>query len=183
MILDLEYGKWGIFLEFLAFKFEGVNLSQICFSASSSKGKSGISSSMIQEISNGICTFSPTSRRGKWIFLIQTICLSFSPIILLIVQNSFTFNDMMVWKNEILLKDTLVTEARYLSNFIINLQLERSKICLAVFLDKKTGLQTDLTREFNATDNTLVILKWRQFGKEKIFQNKLRFQIRIDDFR
>ena len=94
----------------------------------SSKKTSGISSSMIQEISNGICRFSPTSRKGKWIFLVQTICLSFSPIILLIIQNSFTFNDMMNWKNEIITKDLQVREARRLSNFIINLQLERQSV-------------------------------------------------------
>ena len=90
---------------------------------------------------------------------------------------------MMKWKNEILTKDRQVTEARQLSNFIINLQLERAKVCLAVFLDKKSGKQTDLSAEFNATDDSLILMKWRQFGKEKIFQNKLRFQIRIDDFR
>ena len=49
--------------------------------------------------------------------------------------------------------------------FIINLQLERAKICLAVFLDKKTGKQTDLTNEFNATDVSLMAIEWRQFGK------------------
>ena len=59
----------------------------------------------------------------------------------------------------------------------------RAKVCLAVFLDKKSGKQTDLSSEFNATDESLINLKWREFGKEKIFQNKLRFQIRIDDFR
>ena len=139
--------------------------------------------SSLQEISNGICRFSPTSRKGKWIFLIQTICLSFSPIILLIIQNSYTFNDMIKWKNEILQKDAQVTEARRLSQFIINLQLERAKICLAVFIDKKIGSQTDLSGEFNATDATLQAIEWRQFGSERIFQNKLRFQIRIDDFR
>ena len=90
---------------------------------------------------------------------------------------------MIKWKNEILQKDAQVTEARRLSQFIINLQLERAKICLAVFIDKKIGSQTDLSGEFNATDATLQAIEWRQFGSERIFQNKLRFQIRIDDFR
>ena len=59
---------------------------------------------MVHEISNGICKFSPTSTKGKWIFLIQTVVLSFSPILLLCIQNSVNFSDMIQWKNEILLK-------------------------------------------------------------------------------
>ena len=65
---------------------------------------------------------------------------------------------MIKWKNEIILKDAQVTEARLLSKFIINLQLERAKICLAVFMDKKTGKQTDLGSEFNATDVSLMAI-------------------------
>ena len=65
----------------------------------------------------------------------------------------------------------------------VNLQLERAQVCLAVFLDKKSGKATDLTKEYAATDLSLIGLTWKEFGKEKIFQNKLRFQIRIDDFR
>ena len=45
-----------------------------------------------------------------------------------ILKNSFTFNDMMRWKNEIITKDFQVREARHLSNFIINLQLERHSV-------------------------------------------------------
>ena len=138
---------------------------------------------MIQEISNGLCKFSPTSKKGKWIFVVQTFFLSFTPIILLIVQNSFSFYDTIRWKQEIILKDQLVTEATRLSTFILNLQIERAQVCLAVFLDKKSGKMTDLSREYANTDLSLVNLQWKEFGKEKIFQNKLRFQIRIDDFR
>ena len=66
--------------------------------------KVGPSQSMVHEISNGICKFSPTSTKGKWIFLVQTVILSFSPILLLCIQNSVNFSDMIQWKNEILLK-------------------------------------------------------------------------------
>ena len=80
-------------------------------------------------------------------------------------------------------KDKLVTEAVQLSQFIINLQFERAKVCLAVFLDVRSGKATDLTKEYGRTDETLQNIKWRSFGHERIFENKLRFQIRIDDFR
>ena len=80
-------------------------------------------------------------------------------------------------------KDALVTEATALSQFIICLQLERAKVSLAVFLDAKSGKATDLSEEYAATDRALNSIKWREFGQDKIFENKLRFQIRIDDFR
>ena len=167
---------------------------------------SGMTSTMVHEISNGICKFSPTSTKGKTVFLFQTILLSFTPIMLLIVQNrwkfctfliyihslikimpfslfSFAFSDMIKWKNDILHKDSLVTEATALSKFIICLQLERAKVSLAVFLDAKSGKATDLSEEYAKTDRALNDIRWREFGQDKIFENKLRFQIRIDDFR
>jgi hypothetical protein len=67
-----------------------------------------LGSTTIHEISNGICKFSPTSIKGKWIFLIQTILISFIPIALLIVQNSLAFNDMLVRKQNIQEKERLV---------------------------------------------------------------------------
>ena len=96
---------------------------------------------------------------------------------------SVAFMDMIKWKNDILHKDALVTEATALSRFIICLQLERAKVSLAVFLDAKSGKVTDLTEEYADTDRALNSIKWREFGSDKIFENKLRFQIRIDDFR
>ena len=56
-------------------------------------------------------------------------------------------------------------------------------VCLALFLDVRSGKATDLTKEYGKTDESLQNIKWRQFGTERIFENKLRFQIRIDDFR
>ena len=145
--------------------------------------ESKISASLVQEISNGICSFNPTSKRGKATFLIQTMVLSFLPIALLIVQNSFGFYGMVKWKTDIIEKDKLVHEATVLSRFIINLQLERAMVCLAVFLDARSGKATDLTKAYSRTDQALETVKWRTFSNEKIFKNKLRFQIRVDDFR
>ena len=116
-------------------------------------------------------------------FLFQTILLSFTPIILLIVQNSIAFNDMLKWKNDIIHKDNLVSEATILSKFIIDLQLERAMVALTVFLDARSGKATDLSKEYASTDASLQAIKWRRFGADRIFENKLRFQIRIDDFR
>ena len=56
-------------------------------------------------------------------------------------------------------------------------------VCLAVFLDVRSGKATDLTKAYTRTDQALLSVKWRQYSNERIFENKLRFQIRIDDFR
>ena len=142
-----------------------------------------VTTSLVQNISNGICTFNPTSSRGKAAFLIQTMVLSFLPIALLIVQNSFGFHGLIKWKNDIIEKDKLVNDATVLSRFIISFQLERAMVCLAVFLDVRSGKRTDLEKIYARTDFALQTVKWRKYGNEKIFQNKLRFQIRMDDFR
>ena len=142
-----------------------------------------VTRSSIQEISNGLCKFSPTSKKGKWKFVLQTFVLSFMPIIILIIQNSLTFYDTIGWKNDIIAKDILVGECKMLSNVILSLQRERAQISLAVFLDAKSGKSTNLSREYTNTDNAINALRWKIYGTEKIFRNKLRFQIRIDDFR
>ena len=90
---------------------------------------------------------------------------------------------MIQKKNDILSKDGLVTEATNLSRFIISLQKERAKVSKSVFMDARTGKITDLKKEYATTDQALQTTRWRKFGSEKIFENKLRFQIRIDDFR
>ena len=70
-----------------------------------------------------------------------------------------------------------------LSRFCLALQWERAAVSLAVFLDAKSGKTTDLTVQYAATDKALREVQWRPYGPEKVFENPLRFQIRIDDFR
>lgn len=70
-----------------------------------------------------------------------------------------------------------------LSRFVLAMQWERAAVSLSVFLDAKSGKTTDLSKEYAMTDKALRSVKWREFGPEKVFDNPLRFQIRIDDFR
>ena len=60
----------------------------------------------IATISNGLCRFNPTSPKGKWIFLFQTIFLSFTPIMILLIQNGFMFNEMLMRKDMVLLNQS-----------------------------------------------------------------------------
>ena len=76
-----------------------------------------------------------------------------------------------------------VKDAMGLAQFAMALQWERAAVSLAVFLDARSGKTTDLTKEYGRTDATLRSVQWRNFGPEKVFENPLRFQIRIDDFR
>jgi len=143
----------------------------------------GSTSSMTHMITNGICSFSPTSTKGKWIFLLQTIILSFTPITILLIQNGTAFYDLMQEKDAITHKNELVMDAMGLSRFSMALQWERAAVSLAVFLDARSGQTTDLSKEYSVTDVALRSVQWRRFGPEKVFENPLRFQIRIDDFR
>ena len=69
-----------------------------------------------QLISNGICSFNPTSTKGKWIFLIQTTILTFFPISILLAQNGYSFYEMMIEKEQILHKSNLVRSFYRLSS-------------------------------------------------------------------
>ncbi len=62
----------------------------------------------IASISNGLCRFNPTSPKGKWIFLLQTVLLSFTPITILVIQNGIMFKDMIIKKDTVLQKSKLV---------------------------------------------------------------------------
>lgn len=76
-----------------------------------------------------------------------------------------------------------VTEVRDLASLVLDLQNERAAIALSLYMSLVTGEKTDLTKSFSKTDATLQKVKWTQFGPEKIFTTKLRFQIKLDDFR
>ena len=64
--------------------------------------------STTQVITNGFCSFSPTSTKGKWIFIVQTVLMSFTPIVILLLQNGDAFYQMVKEKEEILHKNELV---------------------------------------------------------------------------
>ena len=76
-----------------------------------------------------------------------------------------------------------VQDAMGLSTFVLSLQWERAAVSLSVFVDARSGKTTNLARVYQETDMALRQVQWRPFGPEKVFENPLRFQIRIDDFR
>ena len=72
-----------------------------------------------QLISNGICSFNPTSTKGKWIFIIQTTILTFCPISILLAQNGYSFYTLMIEKEQIFHKSNLVTSFLSIINVIV----------------------------------------------------------------
>ena len=71
----------------------------------------------------------------------------------------------------------------FLTLFITDLQQERDAVALALFMNHKTKEKTNMTLDFRRTDLRLLKVQWRKFGPQRIFSTKLRFQIRLDDFR
>ena len=115
--------------------YYNLNIYVYIFRIGSSSFGTGSDSTGVHLITNGICTFSPTSTRGKWIFLIQTIILSFAPITLLVGQNGYSFYSLMVEKDEILHKSNLV---KYIISYHNNRKLNAThcviaKICVNDF--------------------------------------------------
>jgi hypothetical protein len=70
-----------------------------------------------------------------------------------------------------------------LASLLLDLQKERSAVALSLYMSQKTGAKTDLSQVFATTDKTLDKLDWKVLGPEKVFSSKLRFQIKLDDFR
>ena len=64
------------------------------------------------------------------------------------------------------------------AKFILALQDERSAVALAVFLfnDTSSAEEKVLRAAFDSTDDIITKIKWGQFGIDKIFSSKLRFQ-------
>ena len=64
------------------------------------------------------------------------------------------------------------------ARFILALQGERSAVALAVFLfnDTSTTEEKVLRTAFESTDDIITKIKWGNFGIDKIFSSKLRFQ-------
>ena len=74
----------------------------------------------IVTIYNGFCRFNPSTPRGRYIFVSQTLVLSFTPLIILLIQNSFRFNDMMLQGERNLEKSKLVNRQLFLLDIPCN---------------------------------------------------------------
>jgi len=76
-----------------------------------------------------------------------------------------------------------VTELQDLATLVLDLQRERSATAVNTYIALKTGETNEMDDIYSQTDSTLNKIKWKRFGDDRIFESKLRFQIKLDDFR
>ena len=95
---SIYHNYWNLFYLYIFINFTADSTSM------------SMTTSQTQMITNGICSFSPTSTKGKWIFMLQTILLSFTPIVILLAQNGTSFYYLTKEKDAILHKNNLVRQ-------------------------------------------------------------------------
>ena len=57
------------------------------------------------------------------------------------------------------------------------------KLIMSLITELIKGAKTNLTKEFQETDRAIQKIRWKTYGPQKLFDTKLRFRIRLDDFR
>ena len=108
------------------------------------------------------------------------------PIFALITQNTILVNNIIIRKNELIEADISVLKSDETARLVAALQQERSASLMKIFLSEAASKEVNL--DFDAqraqTDAALEnMTEWRAPAGEAIFKSKLRFQIRVDDFR
>lgn len=136
------------------------------------------------------CGITPTSQRGQTVYMFIMLLIPLIPIFALITQNVILLNDIILRKADLVETDASVERSDETARLVSNLQQERSETLLLTFItnqdnenaDYKLGL--DLNQRYLKTDKSLDnISDWRSPDQEAMFRSKLRFQIRLDDFR
>ena len=64
-----------------------------------------------------------------------------------------------------------------LSRMITSLQRERAEVALHMLVNLRSGEIGDLSKVFEKTDRTLEKATWKDYGAQKVFSSKLRFQV------
>ena len=108
------------------------------------------------------------------------------PIFALITQNTILVNNIIIRKNELIEADISVLKSDETARLVAALQQERSASLMQIYLSKNASkvVNLDFDAQRALTDAALEnITKWRAPPGEVIFKSKLRFQIRVDDFR
>ena len=135
-----------------------------------------------------ICGITPSTKRGQNIYMACMLLIPLIPIFALITQNIILLDDIINRKAELMDIDLSVEKSDEVARLVSNLQQERSEVLLSVFvsnnIDSTVNIGLDLKNRFRQTDSSLNnISNWRSPAGEDIFRSKLRFQIRLDDFR
>ncbi|KAF0299083.1 Atrial natriuretic peptide receptor 2 [Amphibalanus amphitrite] len=131
----------------------------------------------------GCCGLDPTTGRGKQIHLAQMLCLPFIPIMALIIQNAANMISVLQYQYEMQETISQVQISTGLGNVTEALQSERAEIAFFLFTNGSV-IRRNLSEHFQYTNQLLDDLKWPKFRiGDQLFQNKILFRIRLDDFR
>jgi len=133
----------------------------------------------------------PTSKQAQTIYMGFMLVLSLVPILALVIQNGTSLNEVLQLQDELILVEESVETSDDIASLVAHLQQERSEAVLTMMSNaasvsiediQNTGI--NINQRYEVTDNAIESIKeWRSPPGEKIFQSKLRFQIRLDDFR
>ena len=171
------------------------NYSMKSYVISETKKEDVTSASMISDSINiGIvwldkmCGVTPTTKRGRTIYMATMLMIPLIPIFALITQNVITLNDTIIRRDDLTDIDKSVEGSDEAARLVSMLQQERSECIFSLFVTNNVETQVkvglDLMRRFDETDDALdKITKWRAPTGEEMFRSKLRFQIRLQDFR
>ncbi|XP_063615713.1 uncharacterized protein LOC134788841, partial [Penaeus indicus] len=135
------------------------------------------------EVKTGICGLDPTTGRGKQIHLAQMLLLPFVPIMALIIQNSINMVSILEYQNDMQETIDQVQISTGLGNVTEALQSERAEIAFYLFTNGSI-IRRNLSEHFAYTNSLIENLIWPSFRiDDQLFQNKILFRIRLDDFR
>ena len=156
------------------------------FAASGSRISESVNISL-QWIDN-MCGITPTTKRGQNIYMACMLVIPLIPIFALITQNVILLNDVIIRKTDLIASDGSVEQSNEVSRLVSSLQQERSETLFSLFvtnnIQSQVAVGLDLKKRFLQTDFALENMSnWRSPVGEEMFRSKLRFQIRLDDFR
>ncbi|XP_043214025.1 uncharacterized protein LOC122377724 [Amphibalanus amphitrite] len=135
------------------------------------------------KVKTGCCGLDPTTGRGKQIHLAQMLCLPFIPIMALIIQNAVNMISVLQYQYEMQETISQVQISTGLGNVTEALQSERAEIAFFLFTNGSV-IRRNLSEHFQYTNLLIDELKWPKFRiGDQLFQNKILFRIRLDDFR
>ena len=135
-----------------------------------------------------MCGITPTTKRGQNIYMACMLVIPLIPIFALITQNVILLNDVIIRKTDLIASDGSVEQSNEVSRLVSSLQQERSETLFSLFvtnnIQSQVAVGLDLKKRFLQTDFALENMSnWRSPVGEEMFRSKLRFQIRLDDFR
>ena len=138
-----------------------------------------------------LCGITPNTTRGQNVYMACMLLVPLIPIIALVVQNVTQLNSTITMREELLEVEASVRASNDMAILVSKLQTERSGAVLMMLTNlddvniediKQLGL--DLKKRFDITDTALDQVRvWRAPKGVEMFNSKLRFRIRLEDFR